>query len=1776
MRGKVRPSARGISDDSGAQQHPPKQTRRTRYSNSQARYSPTAKSAEPPTGLPPLAAHGPSSREALRPRLDQGANSRLCSANQLKSAAGDLGSEPLLRRSGHGTSIEKPPCSESCVGSSLVKENQQSVSSLTPKRRLHESAQSKASSSSQDKRKLRKTLGFDKGAKHRPSKEDGEATFRDIQLRTRLRAAGMSADDNDAPRRNASARAGHATDGTEIEAAENDAGLQSLLRKLGSGLEDFFPFGGLGASRTKAILQKLKSATEDYEKVDALSELCEVLAVGGMGVLSTFNVEAFVPSIVGLLSPPNSPDTMLLAAQALTHMMEVLPTASSSIATLGAIEPLCASLLTIEYIDLAEHSLIALEKLSIDYPIPIVKAGGFAAALLYVDFFSTPVQRIAAQLACNLSRNCPVEKFESVEGVLSTLLNLLSYEDQRIRESATVSFARLADSFKHKPEMIEILNGNEGALGKHMMQLVKTSYPPNLSSSAFSSALSLLGVLFRSSVSFSVQALRDEAFICALARLLDREKAHCGDALRLIDAMLPDAATASDEASAGVRTRRHRSLECLASSNPIDESRREAIANEMSCIELLGTVSFGGLVEVYTGSEASTQRDRVLSIIEKYVSVASADVIRALLKLACSAKRDGEFAAPPMNFVPFLALILKGNGSVTGRLRCLNISSTLLNKLPADVHASFQREGMIQDIKTLQTRVESSEEEKNSEGVALIKRKARALYSAHFEGITEENSSAFRTAAGVSRDLGSSDALVAQDALVQLALLLCSEDGLSTYELFESGLASSLYEFLTSSSSKQEQVDRLMAVFNAFMKFECTGSFEVLVRRLLVGLATEEHFAVVSSSLPQGASTVFEYGLRKLTQPLKLSIRRSSNETQKKPALRDFPASVVLIEPLATMGSIQDFLWPRVRVFGAAGDNAKPSRKFHSEDKNEKSSAVPSDAFCGGKGDECKTAEENENKGVDECESLQFPVDDAKRESVESSGTNSGLTENDEKQFSCDSEDEESDSSEDGDHEEEFFMDEDGDMYPGASVMSQVEDIDTGEGRTLASDALGTSLPAVELNFERNMGSSSLSSSPHFTGSVHRGDCGDNVALSASFGRGSYMAALKNQARFTSQKAESASTSPANLVFRLSGVQVPISHTILQAVAQQRARGPASDPISFRLWDVTHTLEYESIDSSSFSNDRTEEHSAEVPRKMSEVLRESGARNERWIDLYRGTHVQLPGTELPAYVSEKFARLLVLLKQLYWLNEHYSLLALNVERSAEAGEQNFVGSSTFQSQKLSAKISRQISDPLVLCGGLIPSWCFDVSRDYPFLLPFEVRLALFQSSSLGLAQALSRLQARSVTQTRASNGTERSRGNGEAQIGRIQRQKVRIHRDQILESAIRMMDMYASHRTVLEVEYFDEAGTGLGPTVEFYSNVCLELQRQKHALWRSDSTETTTSREGLVKPTGSGLFPACLPPPNKAKQRSRVLQLYRFLGQFCGKALLDGRLLDLRFSTEFGLMILSYARSVGGIQSGVLSSNGGPCELDVENMQIPEPELGETGLHILQDVDPVLARSLSLVLEMKSDTIALADLGLCFTLPGDEETLLEPGGNEKAVTAANVESYVRSVSHFVLHEGVKLQAQAFVKGFSSVLNITSLLTFTANELEVLFCGPEYENWDAAFLVKSTICDHGYSHSSPVIGYLFQFLSELNGEEERAFLRFITGTPRLPIGGLAALQPRLTIVKRTLDHGGKADDCLPTVMTCSNYLKLPEYSNYDVLRTRFMYAMSEGQGSFHLS
>ena len=88
-------------------------------------------------------------------------------------------------------------------------------------------------------------------------------------------------------------------------------------------------------------------------------------------------------------------------------------------------------------------------------------------------------------------------------------------------------------------------------------------------------------------------------------------------------------------------------------------------------------------------------------------------------------------------------------------------------------------------------------------------------------------------------------------------------------------------------------------------------------------------------------------------------------------------------------------------------------------------------------------------------------------------------------------------------------------------------------------------------------------------------------------------------------------------------------------------------------------------------------------------------------------------------------------------------------------------------------------------------------------------------------------------QNQRDQNMERARGSlrrediHEFRVGRIKHERVKVPRgDQLLEWAMQVMKVHADRKAILEVEFKDEEGTGLGPTLEFFALVAAELQRE--------------------------------------------------------------------------------------------------------------------------------------------------------------------------------------------------------------------------------------------------------------------------------------------------------------------------------------------------------------
>jgi E3 ubiquitin-protein ligase TRIP12 len=130
-----------------------------------------------------------------------------------------------------------------------------------------------------------------------------------------------------------------------------------------------------------------------------------------------------------------------------------------------------------------------------------------------------------------------------------------------------------------------------------------------------------------------------------------------------------------------------------------------------------------------------------------------------------------------------------------------------------------------------------------------------------------------------------------------------------------------------------------------------------------------------------------------------------------------------------------------------------------------------------------------------------------------------------------------------------------------------------------------------------------------------------------------------------------------------------------------------------------------------------------------------------------------------------------------------------------------------------------------------------------------------------------------------------------------------------------------------------------------------------------------------------------------------------------------------------------------------------------------------------------------------------------------------------------VEEYIADVLDAILGKGAQAQIQAFREGFSKVFPVMDLQAFTPEELAMLF-GNTDEDWSiesklhgnllwrevinissSTALSEALKADHGFNVESRAIRQLVEIMSEYDASTRRGYLQFITGSPKLPIGGM---------------------------------------------------------------
>ncbi|XP_071690585.1 E3 ubiquitin-protein ligase UPL4 [Rutidosis leptorrhynchoides] len=1368
-------------------------------------------------------------------------------------------------------------------------------------------------------------------------------------------------------------------------------------------------------AKFKKVLSSLNEETEESGQQDALRELCEILSFCTDSSLSSLIADALSPILIKLAQHESNPEIMLLSIRALTYLCDIYPRSSSLLVRHDGVSALCQRLLAIEYEDVAEQCLQALEKISREQPLACLQAGAIMAVLTYIDFFSTSTQRVALSTVVNICEKLPSEGFSQFMDAVPILCRLLQYEDNQLVEHAATCLIKIAQRVKKSPEMLDELS-KHGLIHQvaHLVDL--NSRITTISHSIHTGLIGLLVNLASGSM-ITVTTLYDLNISSILKDTLSTYDLSHG---------MP-----SPRAIGGQNNQVHEVLKLLIQllpvvdrnhEVPLAKEKAEFLVNHPDLLQKFGYDLLPVLIRVVDSGVDLSICYGCLSVIDKLVYYSNPDALLGWLKQT--------------NISRFLAGVFTRKDRHVLML-ALSISDTLLQKRSDLFVGPFVKEGVLFAIDALivpekgsqfmfsmfndiqlsnnsshkrclcysfdsRSSSESKDCKLEKDCIQTLAEHVRTKYfdtnsSTLGNGTTE----ILEKLKSLSSKLASmmNDDTVEEEydgILDQIMLHLNGGDVISTFEFVESGITESLVKYLSSGECSRTCSDlkgqpciaeRRLKTFGRL--FWSNFSLSEFISKLQSGLSSVEDFPLVLNSVSKHKSSYATLPHRRCTMYpcLKVSFEKEEGEL----TISDYSGDVQNVDPFSDFVAIEKFLWPKVCP--------------NNDNENGSSSSVGQTSAESSIGNEI-------HSDPMECEHEALQKDGSISTDHPSSSTNDG-------QLS-------------------FYL----------------------EGKPI-----NRMLTVYQAIIEHHKSKYDTIAHPTLWNQIHK----VTYKKSSTFEKGS--------SSFSCRPACWSSYAPF------------FPGTLFSEIGLSAKSTPCRNILTLlRILEAVNRFKYHMI----------------VSEKIS--------------DFAEGKIIELDSVRATCEGS------LGILK-----NE-------------------------FVNSRLTEKLEQQMRDPLAISAGGMPSWCTQLMTSCPFLFSFEARCKYFKLMALGKHQGQPQGQSPG-SPSGIQNDSPRAR------------KKFLVYRHQILESAVKMMDLHANQKVVLEVKYDEEVGTGLGPTLEFFTLVSNEFQKPGLGMWRGDNVsgslfESLGNPDSVIVASPFGLFPS----PwfdsvsvSSGIDFSEVKRKFVLLGQIVAKALHDGRILDLPFSKAFYKLILGQELTMYDIQSfdPVLGKTLIEFRALVERRKYLELSGGSSEI----DRDPCFR-----------DT-KIEDLHLDFTLPGYPEYVLISGPDKEMVSISNLEEYIELVVNATLNSGISKQMDAFRSGFNQVFPIDCLQIFTDEELERLLCG-ESETWNSNQLLDLIKFDHGYTASSPPILHFLEVVQEFDYEQQKAFVKFVTGAPRLPLGGLSSLNPKLTIVRKHCDNLVDAD--LPSVMTCANYLKLPPYSSKETMKEKLLYAITEGQGSFHLS
>lgn len=1526
-------------------------------------------------------------------------------------------------------------------------------------------------------------------------------------------------------------------------------GLQSTLRAL-TGM-----MSGV-SSRLREILSNLRAKDDPSLQLIALQELSDLLLVSNEDNLSgQFSPDPYVKELVALMQPnqfgEENPEIMLLACRSLANLMEALRGSVANVVYGGAVPILCQKLLDIQFIDLAEQALSTLAKISVDFPASIVREGGLTACLTYLDFFPTSTQRTAVSTAANCCRNLPHDSFPVVRDVMPTLLNVLASNDPKVVEQGCLCVSRIVESFKHRPDNLEELI--EPAMLKAVLRLLLPGTTNLIGPHIHTQFLRVLAIVSKTSPRLSNELLKMDVVdtlyqiltgvsppqdvdntavkmdsVLVMQALIHRPREQVFETLNVICELLPgvpsrDASKTDNLLSSYFDSHMSIGLRSPKTKETVEE-RRSLLNNCKTELKRFAMILFPTLTDAYSSTVNLHVRQKVLIAQLKMLHILEPSLI--------------EDALGTVPYASFLAAILsqKDHPSLVSlALRCAEL---LFQRLEHVYQHQFHREGVISAIIKLsegslsgdQENIDSSDptnistttdpsrgpnqiagenggddededdeaddyddddgEDDDHDDMSdseddfmagprslqkmdnalndLVIRDAQAfleIYEAsHGETVRAEALRILTALKTLALETKSRYSHGGEGGLLLFKQLASYFDGdalesITSSELLNSGIIDVLLSVLgnfQAPSIRDARADFLRAFMGvsisdkAQSQSTATTPFSVLIRKLQDLLSRTEHFEVltVSHNSLENTRSNAAYMLSK-----QLRLKLVAGEGSEFP--RPYRNIMVSIHAIATFKALDDFLHPRIAV----AEKPRSSRTRDSilsqianasrlREQLASGSGMNLPSHAGGPhgsvADPTADGVYDPTTGPPHHQSNQVQEDEDEEQDDEP------LECADERQLT----DEEDGGEEDEDEELNAIVDDlDEDMEnDNISDPSAVNMEVASSGKVTARKEDGTRVGTPS----QTAASKPSSSTP-----------------AASLPKRMRNSSLASAGRPFSSYAAAMASVPQDwhLEFFVDGKPVTNETTIYRGVHHDRE--DLDETSAKNVWSAVHTITFKRVP-------------GPPPPEPSTLTSTTQASSE-------GDTLEIPASLDKDPTTSSIIRLL---RVLHEMNATIDDILTDSKDSATITSEPLA---QFINTKLTAKINRQLEEPLIVASDCLPSWSEDLARLFSFLFPFETRHLFLQSTAFGYSRAMMRWQ-----NSQSGEDSRRDlRRDDRPFLGRLQRQKVRISRSRILDSALKVMELYGSSPSILEVEYFEEVGTGLGPTLEFYSTVSREFSKKKLKIWR-DTDGSSTGEYAFGK---RGLFPAPMSDAQAAQDMGKKqLNIFKVLGKFVARSMLDSRIIDISFNPAFFRIadtLSSVAPSLGTVKL---------VDHDLAKSLVMLKEFVNAKNAVEADKSLSPASQSEAVQNITVHGASVDDLGLDFTLPGYPAIELIPGGTNVPLTIENVDIYIERVIDVTLGSGVRRQVDAFRAGFSQVFPFSSLRAFTPSELVMLY-GQAEEDWSIETLMDSIKADHGFNMDSRSVRNLLQTMSELDNQQRRDFLQFVTGSPKLPIGGM---------------------------------------------------------------